>query len=257
MNKLKESLANNRVTYGTWIQIPHPSIIEIIASSSQSSNSRRKFEWMCIDMEHGAIDIESMTNLIRTIEKFDITPVVRVPKNDSVWIHRALDAGAKGLVIPMIKNDTGASEAVSEAFYPPLGKRSFGYSRANVYGADFEDYIGSANDEISVIIQIEHIDAINQLDFILDVKGIDATFIGPYDLSGSIGVAGDFENSKYQDALSTYISKSKEHSVPRGIHIVRPTSEKIKFTVNVGYKMVAIGTDAVFLEEKCKDIFRK
>ena len=250
MNKLKKALINNEVTFGTWVQIPHPSIIEIIAYNSGS-----KLDWICIDMEHGVIDIESMTNLIRTIEKFDIVPIVRIPKNDYIWIHRVLDAGAKGLIIPMVKTADEARDVVKEALYPPLGQRSFGYSRANVYGKDFDNYVRTANEEISIVIQIEHIEAINNLDFILDVKGINATFIGPYDLSGSIGLPGDFERDEYQNALKFYISQSLELSVIKGIHIVRPTDEKIKFAVNTGYKMVAIGTDAVFLEEKCKNIF--
>jgi len=250
MNKLKESLKNNKVSFGAWIQIPHSSIIEIIAY-----NCNEKLDWICVDIEHGSIDIESMTNLIRAIEKFNITPVVRIPQNDPVWIHRALDAGAMGLIIPMINNRTEAMKAVSEALYPPIGKRSFGYSRANFYGADFDDYIKIANDEISIILQIEDINAINELDAILEIKGIDGTFIGPYDLSGSIGIAGDFKNSSYQNALLVYISKSKKHSVSMGIHIVRPTKERIEKAINDGYKIIAIGTDAVFLEEKCKNIF--
>ena len=205
-------------------------------------------------MEHGTIGFESMVNLIRTIEKFNITSVVRIPKNDSVWIHRALDAGARGLIIPMIKNNTEASKAVSEAFYPPLGKRSFGYSRANFYGADFDNYVKNINDEISVIVQIEHIDAIDNLDSILDIKGVDGTFIGPYDLSGSMGKAGDFNNERYNHALSLYSSKSKDYSIPTGIHIVRPTNEKINRAVADGYKIIAIGIDSIFLEEKIKKI---
>jgi len=215
MNKLKKALKNNKITLGTWIQIPHPSIVEII-----SNNCNKKLDWMCIDMEHGTIDIESMAILISAIEKYDIIPVVRIPKNDYIWIHRSLDAGAKGLIIPMVKTAQEARDVVGEAFYPPVGKRSFGYSRANNYGSDFDDYIKTANDDISIIIQIEHIDAINELDSILDVDGIDATFIGPYDLSGSLGVPGDFDNSEYQKALSVYINKSYKHNIPLGIHVV-------------------------------------
>ena len=220
MNKLKYALNNNEVTLGTWVQIPHSSVIEIIAH-----NCNNKLDWICIDMEHGSIDIESMTNLIRTIEKFDIVPVVRIPKNDYIWIHRVLDAGAKGLVIPMILNESEASEAVSEALYPPMGKRSFGYSRANLYGADFDNYVKNANDEISIIIQVEHINAINNLDSILDIEGIDGTFIGPYDLTGSMGNPGYFDNVEYNDALAFYDDKSKEYNIPTGIHIVRPDSK--------------------------------
>ena len=250
MNKLKQALKNDKVSLGAWIQIPHPAVVEIIAH-----NSNNKLDWMCIDMEHGSIDIESMANLIRTIDSCGISPFVRIPKNDSIWIHRSLDAGAKGLIIPMIRNSSEASDAVSEALYPPLGKRSFGYSCANGYGADFDNYVNTFNDEISIIIQIEHIDAINDINSILLVSGIDGTFIGPYDLSGSMGIVGDFENERYKYILSFYSSISKEHSIPTGIHIVRPTQEEIKNAINDDYKIIALGTDAVFLEEKCKNIF--
>lgn len=250
MNKLKESLKKGDVSLGAWIQIPNSSVVEIIAR-----NSNGKLDWMCVDMEHGSIGIESMTSLIRTIEGCGITPFVRIPKNDYIWIHRALDAGAKGLIIPMVKNDTEASEAVSEAMYPPFGKRSFGYSRANLFGADFDEYIKNTNEEISIIIQIEHIDAIHSLDFILEVQGIDGTFIGPYDLSGSLGIPGDFEDDEYRRILQVYSDKSKEHMVPSGMHVVRPTKNGIQKAVSEGYSIIAVGTDAVFLEERCNEVF--
>ncbi|MHA1470258.1 MAG: HpcH/HpaI aldolase family protein, partial [Candidatus Asgardarchaeia archaeon] len=232
MNKLKDSLKNNSACFGAWIQIPHPTIIEIMAN-----NCTNNLKWICIDMEHGVIGMESMTNLIRTIERFDITPIVRIPKNDYIWIHRVLDAGAKGLIIPMIKNHSEAEQAVGEALYPPLGRRSFGYSRANWYGSDFDNYVRNANNEISIILQIEHVDAMVDLDFILSVKGIDGTFIGPYDLSGSLGKPGDFESKDYKNILSFYQERSKEHNIPMGIHVVRPTVEKIKEATIQGYRM--------------------
>ena len=251
MNKLKNSLQNGNVSIGTWIQIPSSAVVEIIAH-----NSGDKLDWMCIDMEHGSIGIESMTDLIRTIEANHITPFVRIPKNDYIWIHRVLDAGAKGLIIPMINSFTDARKSVSEALYPPTGKRSFGYSRANCYGKDFVNSVHCANDEISIILQIEHSHGIIDLNRILDTDGIDGTFIGPYDLSGSMGIVGDFNNEKYKNVLSEYKSKSKDHSVPTGIHVVRPTEDKVKKAAADGYRIIAVGTDAVFLEEKCNSVFK-
>jgi len=245
MNKLKNALINNEVIIGTWMQIGHPAIAEILAPH---------FDWICIDLEHGIIDIETMANLFRAIENGDSVPIARIPLNDKIWIHRVLDAGAKGLIIPMVNTAEEAAQAVEEALYPPLGKRSFGYSRANNYGADFDNYVKSTNEEISIIIQIEHIDAINALDFILDVKGIDGTFIGPYDLSGSMGVSGDFESDEYQKAISLYVNATNNHCVTRGYHMVRPDKKHLKFLKDTGYKMIAIGTDAVFLEEQIKNI---
>ena len=250
MNKLKEALKNNKITLGTWIQISHPSIVEIIAH-----NCNGKLDWMCIDMEHGSINIESMTNLIRTIEKYNIIPVVRIPKNDYIWIHRALDAGAKGLVIPMIKNGQEASEAVSEALYPPLGKRSFGYSRANIYGSNFEEYIKEFNNEISIILQIEHIKAVENLEFILEIPHIDATFVGPLDLAGSLGKINEKNKNLVNEKLNYYLSESNKIGIPTGYHIIKPSKLLIEDIKAQGYKMIAIGIDVVFLSQKCNEIF--
>jgi 2-dehydro-3-deoxyglucarate aldolase len=250
MNKLKYALTNNEITLGTWIQIPHPAIVEIIAS-----NCSGRLDWICIDMEHGSIDIESMTRLIRTIEKFGLIPVVRIPQNDYIWIHRVLDAGAKGLIVPMVNSQEEARVAVQEAKYPPDGRRSYGYSRANNYGSDFDNYIKEANSEISVIVQIEHVEAIVHLDEILNVKGIDATFIGPLDLKGSMWGSDEPSKKQIEDKLKYYLAYSEAKKVTTGYHIVRPTKELIGETEDRGYKMIAVGLDTVFLEERVKEIF--
>ena len=253
MNKLKLALKNNKVSFGTWIQIPHPAIIEIIIANSMS-----KLDWICIDMEHGSIGIESMTNLIGTIENNNLIPLVRIPKNDYIWIHRALDAGAKGLIIPMINSREQLKYAINESKYPPLGLRSFGYSRANKFGFEFKEYIDSINNEVVLIAQIEHINAINNLQFILLEDECDATIIGPYDLSGSMGIVGEFENKKFKKMLEIYLKTSCNYNKPSGIHLVESFSyEEIKNTINEGYKFIALGTDAIFLGKKVKEILKK
>ena len=251
MNKLKLALKNNEVSFGAWIQIGHPAIAEILANNG--------FDWICIDLEHGVIDIETMTNIFRAIEKYNCVPIVRIPVNDPVWIHRVLDAGAKGLIIPMINNSKDAQKAVEEAKYPPIGKRSFGYSRSNLYGENFNKYVKNINNEIIIILQIEHVSAINNLEDILAVEGFDGTLIGPYDLSGSMGIVGEFDNIKFKEVLDKYLNLSKLYDKKIGIHVVRPTKENIKEVIKKGYKFIALGTDAVFLEEKSKKIleFRK
>jgi 2-dehydro-3-deoxyglucarate aldolase len=252
MNKLKKSLNDNKVTMGSWIQIPDPAIVEIMVC-----NCCNKLDWICIDIEHGSIGIKSMINLIRTIERFDIVPVVRIPKNDYIWIHRTLDAGAKGIIIPMINTKEEAVFAISESRYPPFGKRSFGYSRSNFYGSDFNESVKKSNDEISVILQIENIEAINNLEEILLLDGFDGTFIGPYDLSGSMGILGDFDNDKFNNVLNKYLRLSDKYNKPAGVHIVNPTNSIIKTNLLSGYKTIAIGIDTVFLANKVKEIFNE
>lgn len=170
-NKLKKSLLSKELSMGTWMQIGHPAVAEVLAASG--------FSWICVDLEHGAIDLESTTNIFRTLKAYDCTAVARLPLNDEIWIHRTLDAGAQALIIPMVNSAKEAENAIKHSKYPPRGVRGFGYSRANNHGMNFKEYISSANTEIAMIIQIEHKDAITNLEEILKVDGVDGVFIGP------------------------------------------------------------------------------
>ena len=243
-NKMRKALLDKKVTTGAWMQIGHPAVAEIFA--------RAGFDWICVDLEHGAIDLETMTNIFRTIDAFDCVPVARLPLNDPVWIHRSLDAGARGLIIPMVKTAAEAESSIKEAKYPPRGVRGFGYSRANMHGMDFDEYIKTANDEIAMIMQIEHKDAIANLEDIVKVEGVDALFVGPLDLSGSMGITGQMEHPDMVAALDKYRNVAKEASKSFGMHIVRPDDKNIKANIDQGYTMIALGLDNVFLDESSK-----
>ena len=248
-NKLRKALLEKQVTFGAWMQIGHPAIAEIFAKAG--------FDWICVDLEHGAIDLETMTNIFRTIDAFDCVGVARLPINDPVWIHRSLDAGAGGLIIPMVKTAAEAEKAISEAKYPPCGVRGFGYSRANMHGMDFDEYIKTANDQIAMIMQIEHKDAIANLEEIVKVEGVDGLFIGPLDLSGSMGITGQMEHPDMITALEKYRKAATTANKSFGMHIVRPNQDNIKQTIEQGYTMIALGLDNVFLDESSKAVLRK
>ena len=243
-NKFRQSLLDKKQTLGAWMQIGHPAIAEIFA--------RTGFDWICVDLEHGAIDLETMTNIFRTIDAFDCVPVARLPLNDPVWIHRSLDAGARALIIPMVKTAAEAENSIKEAKYPPRGVRGFGYSRANMHGMDFDEYIKIANEEIAMIMQIEHKDAIANLEDIVKVEGVDALFIGPLDLSGSMGITGQMDHPDMVAALEKYRKVAAEANISFGIHIVRPNEKNIKINIDQGYTMIALGLDNVFLDESSK-----
>lgn len=245
MNKLKEALKNNTVSIGTWVQIGHPACVEVLAGNG--------FDWICIDLEHGVIDLECLANLFRVIELAGTVPVARIPINDPVWIHRTLDAGAKGLIVPMIKNKSEALAAISESKYPPVGCRGFGYCRANAYGREFDSYIKTANDEIAIILQIEHIDAINNIDDILSLNDFDGTFIGPLDLAGSMNIS-NLNDTEFKATLQKYLKASVKHKKTTGMHIVRPNDNNIQDAIDAGYKMIALGLDTIFLEEKSREM---
>ena len=237
-------MKNNNITIGTWITLSHFSIPEIL--------SEAKFDWLCIDMEHSVIDYYEAEQLIATIQSKNITPYVRVGENNPRIIKRVLDAGAQGLIIPMINSKEDAIKAVNAAKYPPSGKRGVGLARAQKYGLGFEEYLKKANTEIKIIAQIEHIDAINNLESILKVDGIDGTMIGPYDLSGSMGKPGKYNDKDVQDVLEKYktISKKIKNKV-MGYHVIEPDYKEVLKKINEGYNFISFSLDTLFLGTKC------
>jgi len=247
-NKMRKAMLNRQITLGAWIQIGHPACAEIFA--------RAGFDWVCVDLEHGAIDLETMTSIFRTLDSYECVPVARLPINDPIWIHRSLDAGARALIIPMVKTAEEAESAVREAKYPPRGTRGFGYSRANMHGMDFDEYIKTANDQIAMIMQIEHIDAIANLDAIMEIQGVDGLFIGPLDLSGSMGITGQMEHPHMMAALDKYLAACRKHNVSAGLHIVHPNENNIQQALGQGYTLIALGLDNVFLYERAKECLK-
>ena len=237
---MRNSLLKNKLTLGTWIQIGHPAVVEILAHVG--------YDWICVDMEHGSIDIETLTHLYLAIEANDVVPIARLPHNDSIWIRRSLDAGARGLIIPMVNSAQEIESAIRHAKYPPRGERGYGYSRANSFGMDFEEYIAGANETIAIIAQIEHKKGIENIDSILQVEDLDGVFIGPLDLSGSYGKTGQFDSPEMREALQRYLEACKKHKKCAGIHIIRPDERSVQNAIDQGYRMIALGVDGVFLE---------
>ena len=236
---LKNKLNNNELTIGSWITIGHPSIPEILGNAG--------FDWLTIDMEHNSIDNSMMQNLISVIQSKDIAALVRVSKNEEVAIKHALDAGADGVIVPMVNNENDARKAVEYAKYPPNGKRGVGLSRAQNYGFSFDDYKEWQANNLVVIAQIEHIDGVNNFNKKIEVEGIDAIIIGPYDLSGSLGYPGNFSKPELQMALNNVIKICKTSNFPIGYHIVEPDFELVKLKIKEGYNFIAFSTDFYFI----------
>jgi 2-dehydro-3-deoxyglucarate aldolase len=242
---LRQKLANNEMTFGSWINLGSTAATEIMAQAG--------FEWLVIDMEHGAISIHQAQELVRVIELSGVIPLVRVSANDPVQIKRVLDAGAHGIIVPMVNSVEDASQAVKAVRYPPVGNRGVGLSRAQRYGYGFPEYREWLEKDSVIIAQIEHIDAIEKLDEILAVPGIDGTMIGPYDLSGSLGALGEIESPVVQNALAKYETISKRIGKPMGMHIVNPDQEKYKYYGDKGYSIIVAGVDMIFLGNSCRE----
>ena len=224
---------------GSWMQLPSASVAEIMGDAG--------FDWVAIDLEHGSFALESLPDICRALELGGTVPFARVAQNGCKDIKQAIEAGVRGIIVPMIENRRDMEQAVEWAKYPPDGRRGVGYSRASLFGKRFASQFGNFNDELVLVAQIESICAIRSLDEILTVPGVNAMMIGPYDLSASMGLIGQFDHPDFANALELARRKAKQHGVPMGLHIVQPDPAGLRARVDEGYQFIAYGIDAVFL----------
>lgn len=248
MKNVKHELQRGNVSFGTWQMIGNTSISEILCDAG--------FDWVTIDMEHTGIDVNVALELIRVIDRCGKVPAVRLSVNDFTLIKRVLDSGAKIIIVPMVMNKRDAENAVSAVYYPPRGTRGVGLARAQGYGFGFEEYRKNFEEEAVVVAQIEHIDAVNNLEEIISVDGIDATIIGPYDLSGSLGYPGDFDRIDFKEALDKYEEISRRMDKPMGYHIVEPKKQDVEEHLKKGYKFIALGFDSFFIGKECRELLK-
>ncbi|HNQ68843.1 MAG TPA: aldolase/citrate lyase family protein [Bacteroidales bacterium] len=243
---LKKKLKKNEITIGSWITIGHPAIAEILSNAG--------FDWLTVDIEHNSIDNLMVQNLISTIQSKNIAALVRVSKNEEVVIKHVLDAGADGIIVPMINTAEEAQKAVEYAKYPPIGKRGVGLSRAQNYGLGFNDYKEWVKNDLVIIAQIEHIEGVKNIQKIISTKGIDGIIIGPYDLSGSLGYPGEYERDEVKEALNKVKQICLKANFPLGYHVVPPDIELLKSKIIEGYKFLAFSTDFYFMGDTAKKL---
>ncbi|MEY4987427.1 MAG: hypothetical protein RL567_1206 [Bacteroidota bacterium] len=244
-SSLKQKLKKQDLSIGSWLTIPHQSVVEILSTAG--------FEWLTIDLEHAAISIETVMNLIGHIQGNGMQALVRVSKNEEVVIKRVLDAGADGIIVPMILNKEDALLAVNYVKYPPEGKRGVGLNRAQKYGIAFPEYQDWVNNEVVIIAQIENIQAVENLEDILNVKGIDGIIVGPYDLSASMGFPGEYNREDVKAALSRIDEIAKKMKKPLGFHVIDSDHSKTVEKINKGYSFVAFSLDFFFLGDKARE----
>lgn len=246
---LKDRIRKRELTIGSWITIGNTVVAEIMSQAG--------FDWLTIDMEHSAITLDIAQDLIRVIDLSNVTPLVRVGHNDSNLIKRIMDAGSKGVIVPMVNTKSDAEKAVGAVKYPPSGFRGVGLARAQKYGADFTGYKEWNEESSIVIVQIEHIKAVDNLEDILTVAGVDGFIVGPYDLSGSIGLPGQFENHKVIDALNEIEKIAKKLGALSGFHVITTESEEVDKKVKQGYRFIAHSLDVLFLGDGCRNAVAK
>jgi 2-dehydro-3-deoxyglucarate aldolase len=242
--QLKEKLARNALTIGSWITLGHPSIAEIMAAAG--------FDWLVLDTEHSILELSEVQMLIQVLDGRQCPAIVRLTSNHPDQVKRVMDAGATGVMVPMIKTAADAEAAVRAVYYPPRGQRGVGLARAQGYGAGFQQYRNWLEDNAVVVAMIEHIEAVDAIDSILSVPGIDAYIIGPYDLSGSIGCPGEMDNAEVLAAIDRVKESGRRLGKPGGIHVVEPDLDQLRRNIQAGFNFLGYGLDIRILDTVCR-----
>lgn len=238
----RRRMREGRPPLGTLVTVDSAEVVEALAACG--------FDWLFIDMEHGALDLAATQRLVRAAGE-RTHALVRVPANEGPWIRRVLDTGCDGIIVPLVRSAAEVRAAVDAARYPPQGRRSVGMGRAHGYGLRFAEYVREANQQIAVIVQIEHIDAVREIDEILAVEGVDAVLIGPYDLSGSMNLLGEVRHPEVQVAIATVRARCREQAMPWGIFVVDPADAAPELEQGASY--VAVGTDLAFMTGRARE----
>ena len=212
------------------MQIPHPSIAEIMG--------RAGYDWVAVDMEHGAIGVHQLPDLFRALELGGTLPLARVSEGQPKDCKQALDAGAGGIIAPMIESAEQLVAVRDACRWPPAGTRGVGFSRANLFGKYFDPYCAEAQAPL-LVAMIENRRAVENLERILVVDGLDAILIGPYDLSASMGLTAQFDSPEFTMVMDRIRNLCGQHGVPCGLHVVMPQSEILAGRVAEGYRFVA------------------
>lgn len=233
-NTVLQNLRQGKPQIGAWLGIGNSSSAEVMAHQG--------FDWLCVDTQHGAIDFSTALPMLQAISNTPTMPFVRVPWNEPSIIMKYLDAGAYGIIVPMIETKEDAEAAVWAMRYPPVGMRSSGPFRATLYaGADYQDH---ANDELLLAVMIETPKALENLDAIASVPGVDALYIGPSDLSQALGLGPRYnaDNPKHAETVTKIREACERHGKIPGVHTNGNvlTSRYIK----EGFKMVMLTTDS-------------
>lgn len=249
-NPVKQSLKAGKPSIGTWMSLGSITAARFLA--------RTGLDWLTVDMEHSLVGWETTAHMLATIADAGCTGLVRVPAGKHDHIKRALDNGAHGIVVPMVNSRAEALEAVSAAKYPPTGDRSVGGSvHALNFQCDANEYYAKANDEVIVVLQCEHIRAVDQFDEIFSVPGIDAVFVGPNDLAASMRgpdgkpPAGDV----FSQTLKRIVDGCKRNNVAAGLHCGSPEEAKVR--IEEGWQFLAVASELRMMLDSANRVVRE
>ncbi len=247
VEKFRLKLKRGQATVGGWMQISNTNIAEIMADA--------KYDWITFDLEHGSFSMNTLTDLVRTIEIKKKIKFARLPNKNLEICAQVLDSGCDGIIIPNVKNKSELIKIRDNSYFPPDGKRGVGFSRSNLFGKNFKKTIKSKTKPL-LIAMIENKEGVENLDDILSVKGLDAILIGPYDLSSSLKLTGKFNHPKFLSALKLIKLKAKKKNIPVGIHVLQNKFKYVKDYLKRGFKFVPYGTDAHLLNHSISESFK-
>ncbi len=235
-HEFRAKLKRRQRLLGTMITLSSAVTAEIL--------SRVGFDWLFIDAEHGSFSAGDLQNVVRSAGP-DIPCVVRVAAPDEISIKKALDVGASGIIAPQVNDAETAQRLVRYCKYPPEGSRGVGIARAMGYGLDFEAYLANANDLIAVIAQAEHIEAVKNIESIVQVPGLDGMLVGPYDLSASMGFRGQVDHPEVVAAIEHVTEVCQAVEMPLGIFGV--SAAAVRPYLESGYTFLIVGVDTLLL----------
>lgn len=242
MNRVKQLWREGKPAVGGWLSIPHCLPAEVMSHTG--------LDWLCIDMQHGCIDYSDAVPMLTAISTTDVTPIVRVPWNEPSMIMKVLDAGAYGVIVPMVSNRAEAERAVAACRYPPKGMRSNGPNRVLLYaGADYQKH---ANDEVICAAMVETAEGIEKLEEIASTPGLDAIYIGPTDLALALGLPPVMDNDepRHVATVNNILDACKRNKIIAGVH-----TASAKFTqryIDQGFQMVMLTTDRAAMASNVK-----
>lgn len=238
IKEIRQKLKFGDVSVGSWMQLANSSVGEIMGASG--------YDWVAIDLEHGSFSLHLLPDIFRSLELGGTLPLVRLAQGHIKDCKQALDAGAAGVIIPMVSSAENLRMIRNACCWPPEGTRGVGFSRANLFGRNFETYQIEAQQPF-VVAMIEDSKSLDCLEDILAVKGLDAILIGPYDLSASMGITAQFDNELFKKTMNRIHKSCVKYGMACGIHVVQPDIEQLTQRIEEGYRFIAYSIDSVFL----------
>jgi len=233
----RAQLASGDFQLGSWLTILDPAISELMAGAG--------FDLLIADGEHGPIATSDLVQMLISLRASGVPLLFRVAANEPVRIMHALDAGASGVVVPQIRTVADAERAAAWCRYPPVGLRGIAPRRASEYGRQTAAYLGAANDLVTCCIQIETREALEDLDAILAVPGVDTILIGPNDLAASLGHTGDIGHADVEAAITHVLARTAAHNIPAGVWTLSVTQARARR--DQGFAWATLGTDYGFM----------